>query len=171
MVLLEKNVVMSGDLMHSCLSNRDGFVRLKHENFVVSALSSPMTLSCIIDNRVINSDNMGATIEFTIKYNLVKDNDNKQACRIEMRTPSDANDLNIEINLVNWHGAMPMMNLPAPVVMTKLMPIFNLNTGGQIFIDMLLRGIDSTDAVDVNVNFWYGKSTSKTEETTDSKQS
>lgn len=175
MIALDKNLIMTGDLLHNSLTDGNGFVRLKRESFVLLSNTTPMTMKCVVDNRVIDSSNMGATIEFAMKFNFIQNKEDKRTNCIEMKSPEDQNDLTISINLLNWMGGMAVLGIATPMSVTNMIPLFNLSTTGKIFFMLTIRGCDSADGVFVDVDFWYGNpktdvKESNSNESTESKE-
>ena len=161
MLALDKNLIMSGDLIHTLLMDNNGFVRLKHDSFVVDPDKAPMTIHGIIDNRVIASDDMTAIIPFKVVFIVTKDTEGEnqdKECLLKVITP-ESDMATIGIELINWRGGAPILNLTTPVLVSSTMPLFNLSTKGQIFFSVVVKGCDTSNALFVDIDFWYGDPT------------
>lgn len=158
MLALDKNLIMTGDLVRSIMTDNQGSVHLKRNSLVLDPDRAPMKMKCVIDNRVIGSTDMTATVEFEMNFLIIKDEseeDAKHNCSLRITTPEDPTKLSVNVELINWRGGIPVLNMPTPVLVSRMMPLFNLLNNGKVFFCLTIRACDTSNVLFVDVDFWY----------------
>ena len=144
------------DLARSVLTTGTGGKRLllSHHDFVVDAVTGPVTIRFLLDNRVLQSADINATLEFVLQFIYARNKELQKLCAIEMKSPESLAEP-IQVNFVNWHGAVPQMHIPAPFMTTNDTTILNLASGAKISFDMTVNGVNGSENIIIGLNLWY----------------
>ena len=151
---MASNITMFSDLARSMITTNGGHrLLLSHQQINVDASNSPVLVQFVIDDRILKSGNIQATLEFSLEFNFIRDN-SKRDCAIELRSGSSLTEP-IIINFINWRDGVPTLYIPAPFITTDEVTLLNIASGGEISFDMNVNGVHGNSVVIADLNLWY----------------
>ena len=151
---MTSNIAMFSDLARAMTTTNGGHrLLLNHQQINVDLLNSPVVVKFVLDDRVLKSGNIQATLEFSLEFNFTKD-DSGRICAIEMRSGGSLAEP-IIINFVNWRAGAPVVFVEPPFITTDDVTLLNIASGGEVSFDMNVNGVHGDTGVIVDLNLWY----------------
>lgn len=151
---MASNITMFSDLARAMVTTNGGHrLLLNHQQLNVEPLNAPVLVKFVIDDRILKSGNIQATLEFSLEFNFITE-DSKRDCAIEMKSGGSISEP-IIINFINWREGLPSLYIPAPFITTDDVTLLNIASGGEISFDMNVNGVHGSSGVIVDLNLWY----------------